>query len=75
MIQLAKDFHVVCGKKKDGSNGLYIGDEATAAQRFADWSAGRDTTDLDGDGDVLEPQFNFLLWFGKGRLIKYKNLS
>jgi hypothetical protein len=75
MIQNAKDLHVVVGKKKDGSTAQYIGDEAGAASRFESWSAGLDVSDLDGDGDKLEPNLSFLLWYGKGRLIKYKNLN
>ncbi len=75
MIQNAKDLHVVVGRKKDGTLAQYVGDEATASARFDSWSAGLDTTDLDEDGNTTEPNLSFLLWFGKGRLIKYKNLN
>lgn len=75
MIAVAKELHIVIGEKLDGSRGMYIGDEGTAADKFKSWSSLADTTDLDGDSDVTESQFKYLLWYGKGRLIKYRNLT
>ena len=74
MIQAAKDLHIVVGKQKNGQKSTYVGTAAGASDRFLSWSNNKDLADGDGDGDTIEPSLMYIMWYGKGRLIKYKNL-
>lgn len=74
MIQAAKDLHIVVGRQKNGQMSQYVGTAAGASDRFLSWSNNKDLADGDGDGDTIEPSLMYIMWYGKGRLIKYKNL-
>lgn len=77
MLYNAVNTHVIIGEKADGTIDCAHRDNADGANTLFDhrMSLKQGSADPDGDGNVDDTQYRWLMWYGKGRLIKYRKLD
>ena len=77
MLANAINTHVIIGEKADGNIDCAHRDTADGANTLFNhrMTLVQGEADPDGDGSEVDTQYKWLMWYGKGRLIKYRRLD
>lgn len=77
MLANAINTHVIIGEKANGQIDCAHRDSADGANTLFEHrlNLAQGTADIDGDGNETDTQYRWLMWYGKGRLIKYRRLD
>lgn len=77
MLANALNTHIIVSEDSGGTTLTSVFDNAASAQSLFDHRSGvvKDTTDADGDGSTTDSRYRWIMWYGKGRLIKYRKMD
>jgi hypothetical protein len=77
MLANAINTHIIVGERADGVTVADVRDNADAANTLFEHrlKLPQGATDHDGDGETDDTQYRWLMWYAKGRLIKYRRLD
>lgn len=82
MLANALNTHVIVSESantSDGSRGIVtasVFDNADAANNLFEHRCQlAQNPDTDGDGEITDTRYRWIMWYAKGRLIKYRRLD
>jgi len=77
MLAKALNTHIIVSEDSGGQIATSIFDDAATAQTLFDHRSGvaKDSGDADGDGSTSDSRYRWIMWYGKGRLIKYRKMD
>lgn len=77
MLANAINTHLIVSEDATGARTASVFDNADSANTLFEHrcSLKQAPNDTDGDGDTQDTRYRWIMWYAKGRLIKYRRLD